>query len=201
MSDTSEDPGRAGWTLVQLSELVRRAEQLLLDGITLVGPQAHAGMAPDATIELGTDELRRVAAALTEGVEIAEQLELLAVRLPRDGPVEARYAAVRDAAAADLAGGILDPQRVLLAARLLDVAQGWPALATSLAAGDVVSVWGALTVETLLERFRDADPRAVEQIVAEAGVAPQTRFADCPSEQLDALAAGLRRHASGQLAP
>jgi hypothetical protein len=198
MSEFAEDAGAAGWTLVQISELVRRAEELLLDGITLVGPHAHAGMAADATIELSPNEVRRVATSLTEGVEIAEQLELLAAHLPEDAAVEAGYAAVRDHAADDLANGIVDPRRVLVAARLLDVAHGWPALAASLAAGDVVSAWGTLTVELLLGRFRDADRQTVQVVVAEAGMEVGTRFATCPSEQLAALAAGLRRHASGQ---
>src|SRR6185436_4018022 len=124
----NEVAGAAGWTVVQLSELVRRAEELLLDGITLVGPHAHAAMPDDACIELSPTELRRVATALIEGIEIAEQLELLAARLP-DEAVAVDYGAVRDAAVADLASGIVDPRRVLLAARLLDVAHGWPALA------------------------------------------------------------------------
>jgi hypothetical protein len=197
MSEAADDAGATGWTLVQISELVRRAEELLLDGITLVGPHAHAGMGAETTIELSLAELRRVASALTEGVELAEQLELLSTRLP-DGGVEASYAAVRDAAAADLANGIVDPRRVLLAARILDVARGWPALAASLAVGDVVSAWGGLTIEGLLIRFREADRGAVELVATEAGVELGERFASCPPEQLAALAAGLRRHASGQ---
>jgi hypothetical protein len=200
MSEIADEAGRAGWTLVQISELVRRAEELLLDGITLVGPHAHGGMPSDATIELGADALRRVATSLIEGVEISEQLELLAARLP-DGRMEASYDAVRDAAAADLARGIVEPRRALLAARLLDVPQGWEALATSLVAGDVVSAWGALTIEELLGRFRDADPHVVAQVAEEAGLEPAARFAACPAERLAALAAGLRRHASGQPAP
>ncbi|HEV7773422.1 MAG TPA: hypothetical protein VGO48_09080 [Conexibacter sp.] len=197
MSDVADDAGRGGWTLIQISELVRRAEELLLDGVTLVGPHAHAGMPPDATIELGADGLRRVATSLLEGVEISEQLELLATRLP-DGRIDAPYDAVRDAIADDLATGIVEPRRVLLAARLLDVPHGWEALAASLAAGDVVSAWGALTVEELLGRFRNANPRIVAQVVEEAGLGQGTRFAACPAERLAALAAGLRRHASGQ---
>ena len=197
MSAVADDAGRAGWTLVQISELVRRAEELMLDGIALVGPHAHAAMAPSATIELNADELRRVAGSLLEGVEIAEQLELFAARLP-DGGIAASYDAVRGAAAGDLASGIVEPRRVLLAARLLDVSHGWEALAASLAAGDVVSAWGALTVEELLGRFRNAEPRRIAQVVEEAGMQPGARFAACPPEHLAALAAGLRRHASGQ---
>ncbi len=203
MSTVGEQPsdaGRDGWALVQISELVRRAEELLLDGIALVGPHAHVGMAADATIELDAGEVRRVAEALTEGVEIAEQLELLAARLPGDAVV-AGYEAVRAAAAEDLANGIVDPRRLLLAARLLDVPHGWSALAASLAAGDVVSAWGALTVEMLLGRFRGADPAVVALVAAEAGAEPGARLAECSPEQLAALAGELRRHASGQPAP
>jgi hypothetical protein len=200
MSEVDDGAGRAGWTLVQVSELVRRAEELLLDGITLVGPHAHAGMPPDATIALDEAAVRRVGRALAEGLEIAEQLELLAVRLP-GGTIAADWAAVRDAAAADLANGIVDPRRVLLAARVLDVSHGWRALAASLAEGDAVSAWDRLTVDELLGRFRDADPRVVAQVVAAAGLDPGTRFATCRSEQLMALAAELRRYASGQPTP
>lgn len=197
MSALADDAGSAGWTLVQISELVQRAEELLFDGVTLVGPHAHAAMPSGATIELGAEQLRRIGRSLIEGVEISEQLELLAARLP-DAGIEASYEAVRGAVAADLASGIVEPRRALLAARLLDVPHGWEALAASLAAGDVVSAWGALTVEELLERFRDADPRAVEQVVEAAGLEPGTRFAACSAERLAELAAGLRRHASGQ---
>jgi hypothetical protein len=200
MTELAGGAGRSGWTLVQISELVRRAEELLLDGIALVGPHAHAAMPSQATIEVGADELRRVGASLVEGVEISEQLELLAARLPAGG-IAASYDEVRAAAAADLAAGIVEPRRALLAARMLDVSHGWKALAASLAAEDVVSTWGTLTVEALLGRFRDADPRVVAQVVEEAGLAPQTRFDACPSERLEALAAGLRRHASGQPTP
>ena len=162
-----------------------------------MGAHAHAGWRPGATIALGEAELRRVVQTLGEGAEIAEQLELLAARLP-EGPIAAGWEAVRDAAAADLAAGIVDPRRALLAARVLDVAHGWPALAASLAEGDAVSAWDRLTVDELLGRFRDADPRVVARVVEEAGLDAGTPFAACPSERLAALAAGLRRHASGQ---
>lgn len=200
MSETAADAGKVGWTLVQLAELVRRAEELLLDGITLVGPHVHADMAPDARVALGAPQLRRVAAALHEGVELAEQMELLTERLP-DEAVEAGYAAVCDAAAAELANGIVDPRRVLVAARLLDVERGWPALADSLAAGDVVTAWGGLTVEALLGRFRGADPRAVERIAAEVGLVElDAPFSACPPARLTALAEAMRAYASGQAA-
>jgi len=116
MSEPTATAGKAGWTLVQLAELVRRAEALLLDGIALVGPHVHAGLAADATIALGAPQLRRVVAALHEGAELAEQLELIAARLPGDA-LETDYAAVCDAAADDLASGILDPRRVLVPGR------------------------------------------------------------------------------------
>jgi hypothetical protein len=194
MSGRAADDGEVGWTLVQLSALVRRAEELLLDGFTLVGPHANADMRADAEIAVDGAAMRRVAGSLAEGVEIAEQLELLAERLPAT-TVAADYRAVSDAAAADLACGIVDPRRALLAARLLDVSRGWPALADALAAGDVVSTWEELTVEAMLRRFRAADPRVVERVAAEAGVALDTPFSACPPDRLAALADGLRRRA------
>jgi hypothetical protein len=194
MRDEVDEAGQAGWTLVQLSEMVRRVEELLLDGITLAGPHLHAGMPPDAVLELTATDVRRVVAALAEGMEIAERLELLAAHLP-DGPVDAEYEAVRDAAAADLARGIVDPRRALLAARLLDVEHGWPALATALSSGDATDTWQSLTVEELLTRFRGADRDVARALVADAGLAPDARFASAPPERLAALADRLRRHA------
>jgi len=198
MSEAVED-GRAGWTLVQVSELVRRAEELLLDGVTLVGPHAHAGMAADAAIAIGCTELGRLKCALGECIELAEQLELLAARLP-DRPVAAAWERVAAAAAADMADGIVDPRRALLAARLLDVARGWEALAVALTDADAVAAWERLSVEELLGRFRDADPQHVAQVVTEAGIEAGTPFAACSPDQLTALAVGLRRH-SGQPTP
>ncbi|HMJ04141.1 MAG TPA: hypothetical protein VK506_14460 [Conexibacter sp.] len=198
MSDAPvADAGQAGWTLVQLSELIRRVEELLLDGITLAGPHLHAGMPPDAALELTATDVRRVIAALAEGVEIAEHLDLLAGHVP-DGAIDVGYEAVRDAAAADLAGGIADPRRALLAARLLDVEHGWPALATALDVGDAVETWQALTVEELLGRFRGAERGVVRDVLADAGLPAGARFAACPLERLAALADGLRRRAGNR---
>lgn len=194
MREELDEAGQAGWTLVQLSELVRRVEELLLDGITLAGPHVHAGMPPDASLELTATDVRRVVSALAEGIEIAEHLDLLAARLP-DGPLDVDYAAVRDAAAADLARGIVDPRRALLAARLLDVEHGWPALATALASGDATDTWLSLTVEELLLRFRGADRDQVAELLAEAGLGADARFAQTPPEQLAALADCLQRRA------
>lgn len=199
---STEEPGAgdAGWTLVQLSELARRVEQLLLDGITLAGPHLHADMPAGAVLTLTATDVRRVVASLAEGVELGERLELLASRLP-DGPVDAGYDAVRDAAAADLASGIADPGQVVLAARVLDVAHGWPALAACLNGADAVATWNRLGVEELLTRFRGADRDLVRTLVAEAGLEPDARFASCAPEGLAALAGALQRHTSRRPAP
>lgn len=194
MSAAAADAGQLGWTLVQVAELVRRAEELMLDGLTLAGPHMHADMPPDAALELSATDVHRVISALAEAIEIGEHLEMLAATVPH-GPVEADYEAVRDAAAADLARGIVDPRRVLLAARLLAVEHGWPALATALASGDAADTWGTLTVEALLARFRGADRETVRELAAEAGLGADARFAEVSPERLAALSDGLRRHA------
>lgn len=190
------DAGDVGWTLVQLSELVRRVEELLLDGLTLAGPHLHTGMPPDAALVLTATDMRRIRAALGESVEIAEQVELLSGQLP-DGPLDVDYEAVRSAAAEDLANGIVDPRRALLAARLLGLEHGWPALAAALVTGDAAASWEELTVAELLTRFRGADREVVRELIAAAGIAQDARFATCAPEQLVALADGLRGHASG----
>ncbi len=199
MSGGPDDAGQTGWTLIQLAEMVRRVEELLLDGLTLAGPHLHAGMPPDAALELTATDVRRVVTALAEGIEIAEHLELIATSVP-DGPLEVGYEAVRDAAAADLARGIVDPRRALLAARLLDVEHGWPALAAALGSGDAVDTWGSLTVEELLVRFRGADREVARRLVADAGLTRDARFSTASPERLAALADGLRRHAGSRRA-
>jgi len=194
-ADDAGGDGRSGWTLIQLLEQIRRAEELLLDVITVAGPHLHGGMPSDARLELTATDVRRILTALGESVDIAEHLELLATHLP-DRALEVGYEAVRDAAAADLAQGIVDPRRALLAARLLDVTHGWRALATALGTADAVATWEGLTVEELLLRFRGADRGVVRELIAAAGLKPGARFATSSSERIAALADGLRRSAS-----
>jgi hypothetical protein len=82
-----------------------RRRGLLLDDITLVGPYAHAGMPADDD-RLGADRLHRIAVSLIEGVEISSSWSCCGAAR-RCG--RAPYEAVRDAVAADLATGIVEP--------------------------------------------------------------------------------------------
>jgi hypothetical protein len=195
MTDRDSDTHAAGWTLIQLAELVRGVEDLLVEATTVLAPDAHGGMPADAELSLGSTERQRVSDTLEEVAETADRLLLLASQLPQ-GEVHASYEDVRDAAAEDLTNGILDPQRALLAARLLDVRSGWPALAVALRESDVVTAWGSITVEQLLGRFRGGDRELVQRVVAEAGLPPDSPFASCQDAWLEQLAGALERHAS-----
>lgn len=108
------------WQVVQIAELVRGGEDLLLRALRVLDPGACAGMPEDDGWVLsgsGADELRTL---LVEHGEIAERLRVLAERLPEEGVV-ATYADVRDGAAAAVAEGILDVSALLMAAAALDV--------------------------------------------------------------------------------
>lgn len=195
MTAHDSEPQSAGWTLTQLAETIRNADALLLDAIVLLAPDAHGGMPDDAEIALSAHDAECVSDALEEAAELTERLRLLASRLPA-GELHATYEEVRTAAAADLAQGIIDPRRALLAARLLDVEHGWPALAQALRESDVAPVWEGIGVAELLGCFRGADRAIVERAVADAQLAPETSLASCPPDRLEALAGALERHAS-----
>ncbi|HMJ95779.1 MAG TPA: hypothetical protein VK486_07995, partial [Thermoleophilaceae bacterium] len=125
------EPSRPAWRLVQIGELVRRAEQLHLGTMRLLPPEARSDIPEGAAATMTAAELEQLAATAAEGAEVADQVRDLAQGLPDEDTV-IHHEDVRDAAAADLGAGMLDPERVLIAARVLDVATGWPALADGL---------------------------------------------------------------------
>jgi hypothetical protein len=184
------EPAAAAWTLVQTSALLRSADELLLTCLRVLGPEAHAGFPEDAVVALDVDAVEALHALLAELADVGDQLRVLGDCLPA-APLELRYEQLREATVADLASGVADPQRALLAARTLDLADGWPALAEALRAGEAHADWHEITVAQLLRRFRGADAALVRSVLAEAGIGEQAAFADCPPDRLDRLAAAL----------
>ncbi len=195
--DPTSGPDSAAWTLVQTGELLRRADDLLLTCLRVLGPQAHAGFPEDAMLSLDVDAVEALHALLAELGDAGDRLRVLGDCLPA-ASLELRYEDLRDAAADDLAGGIADPGRALLAARALDLADGWPALAEALRAGDAHADWHEVTVAQLLRRFRGADAELVLGVLTEAGIGDDATFADCPPERLDRLAVTLEARAAGR---
>lgn len=175
------------WRLVQIAELVRRAEELHLRAMNLLPPEARAEIPEGAAATMPAAEIEQLATTAAEGTEIAEQIRQLAQALA-DEDVEIAYEDVREAAAADLARGMLDADRVLVAARVLDVATGWPALAETLLAIDIRDSWTGWTPRRMLSAFRGAGRQLVSLALQLADVPPETAYADCTAEQVARLA-------------
>ena len=194
-TDPAERPDGVAWTLVQTAELLREADELLLASLRMLGPEAHAGFPEDAVLTLDLDAVEAVHSLLAELGDVGDRLRVLGDCLPA-AAAELRYEDLRAAAAEDLASGIADPARALLAARTLDLAEGWPALAEALRTGDAHADWHEITVARLLRRFRGATAAAVEEVLAAAGIASDATFAACPPERLDRLATVLEAGAA-----
>lgn len=173
-----------------MAELVRRAEQLHLAVLHVLPSEASAEISEGATATMAAAEVEEIASHVGEAAEIAEQIRQLAHGLP-DGDVEIVYEDVREAAAAALAHGVLDPERVLLAARVLDVRTGWPALAEGLRAVDIRESWTGWTPRGMLSAFRGAGRQMVGRALELAGIPSDTAYADCTPEQLERLAQGI----------
>lgn len=193
MRDADAD-GSHGWRIVQLAELLRSfgglvggAEEELRD--------LTASMAPDAVVELPRERLAAIAALADDVLQLALRAQALAEALP-DEPLDVDYDAIAEAAAAELAEGVLDPDRALLAARLLPRPAGWRALAHCLRALDVRDAWQDLTVGELLGAFRDVAPVVAERTAEAAGIAAAAELADCTPEEIARLASALEARAA-----
>lgn len=189
-------PGAAAWRIVQIAELVRRAEQLHLAVMHVLPPEASAEISESAGTTMTAAEIEEIRSHAGEAAEIAEQIRQLAQSLPGED-VEIGYEDVREAAAADLAHGVLDPERVLVAARVLDVRIGWPALAEGLRAVDIRESWTGWAPRGMLSSFRGAGRQLVDRALELAGIPPETAYADCAPEQLARLAQAIEELGRG----
>lgn len=194
-TDRGGEPATEAWTLVQAGALLRRADELLLECLRTLGPEAHAGLPEDGVVALDVEAVERLHELLAELAEAGDQARTLGDCLPAEA-LELRYEDLRDAAAADLACGIAEPRRALLAARTLALADGWPALAEGLRCGDAHADWHELEIARLLRRFRGAGAELVAHVLADAGIEGDATFAACDPGRLDALAAALDAHAA-----
>jgi hypothetical protein len=183
----------SAWRLVQLGALIRAVERIQLDLITILGPDASADITADATIDLTSEELRRVGDRVELAYELTEAVRALAAQLG-DGDLHVTFDDVREGAAAELGDGILDPRRALLAASLLDVHTGWAALARALRESEAVRTWDEVTVAQVLMQFRDIDRMLPERLTREAQLAPEAVLARCSELEFTRLADVLERY-------
>jgi hypothetical protein len=178
----SVTPGRRhGWRLVQIADLLRRSHALHLDALERIERLGDAAGLPA--------DLERLSDAIAD---LVGQLQVLARGLP-DERVEVGLDDVQAGAAIDLAAGIYDEARALLAARVLDAGDGWPALAEALRSTDAHWDWETVTVERLLGSFRDVGAGEVAAALAAAGIDAPLPFASCTTGQALGLASALDR--------
>lgn len=185
---------RDAWRLVQVAELLRRShrmhEQALVE---LDRIEIASELACDAAVTLSDVATGALEAYGDAIADLATQLRLLTADLPT-GTVEIAPGDAAREAAADLASGIFDEARAVLAARVLSVADGWPALADALRSADAHWGWEVTSIAALIGAFRGARDVDVAHVVVDAGVAPDALFALCTPEQIERLAAALEQH-------
>jgi hypothetical protein len=186
---------RPVWAVVQIAELVRNSEELLLRALRQLDPDVRADMPDDAAWVLSGEEADELRGLLCEHRDIAEQMHMLADRIPEHG-LTATYADVRDGAADALAEGILDLALLTMATRALDTRAGWTALGESLTSTDVRTSWTDLDVDQLLGSFRDVDRRLVRRVLEMAQLAPDARLDQLTDAQAQQLGDILRTAAS-----
>jgi hypothetical protein len=184
---------RHAWQLVQIGELLRRGHRAHVRALAHVEP-IEVGAELSAVVM--SDEVAAELETLAHSIsDLAAQLQVLAGGLP-DEPVEVAAEDARRDAAQELSAGICDETRARLAARTLPLEDGWPALAVALRGSEAHWEWEETTVAQLVGGFRGARASAVAQVLGDARVRPQLRFAACSPEQLSRLADALERHAA-----
>lgn len=185
--------GVDAWTVVQIAELVRASEELLLRTLRVLDADACARMPESASWILSASDTEELRTILFEHGDVSERLRALTESLPATGVV-ATYDDVRAGAATALADGPLDPAAVTMAAAALDVRTGWTALSDALVSTDVRTAWSGLRVRVVLGSFRRADPRLVGQLLHEVGVEPDALWSDLTPDATQRIAAGLRSY-------
>jgi hypothetical protein len=181
------------WNALQAAEGLRAIERMLADATILVEelePESIGEREP----RISSGEVAALKRQCESLAELSSQVLQTAEHLP-DGELTIDGEELCESAAKDLREGIIDPERVRLAARVLPAAVGWRALAHSLRSGDTHASWDDLPVDELLESFRDATRPAVMRVLEAAGVPEGLDFASCGDEDLSRLAAVLEEHA------
>jgi hypothetical protein len=188
------DEGRGGWQLVQIAELLARIEQLGGRALRMLG-EVDGDLAEDVFLTFSPDQLADLSALVLDAAQLAERLQTLGEALPTD-EVEVSYPDVAAAAARDLAAGIIDVERVRLAARLLERGAGWRALAEGLEHADSHTAWEDATLADLLSGFRGVSEEDVRAIAADAWLTADAEIASCDPVAVVRLAASLEQYAA-----
>jgi hypothetical protein len=193
---TNEDqpsPAAPSWVLVQLSELLRRIE-LANDRALTVVYRADDGLDEVSSLTVRAEQLADVDAEVHEIAQLALRAEQLAEALPR-ADVTVTYGEVATDAAQEISEGtMLDVDRVLLAARLLDAEPGLRAFVTCFRQSDVHTAWEGTSIADILGSLRGVTPEVVRAIAASAGLSPDDEIAACEPDEIAALASAIEAH-------
>lgn len=181
------------WIALQAAEQLRAAERLLLPAVAIAASLDPEGVR-DADAVIATQDVSKLKTISEDLAELCGQIVGLSDRLP-DADLQVSYSDIVAAAADDLANGIMDPIRARLAARVLPIAVGWPALVEALRSTDAHAAWDDLTVGEMLTAFHDAEPALSNRVLAVAELSSSDRFSSCGTNGLRRLAAALAEHA------
>jgi len=180
MTPTGDTPA---WTLLQALELLRRIGEHVSADFTF----HNEGVEPIVTSAETIAVLKRTAAELIDEVT---QLENLVERLPAT-EVHVTAAYVQAGASRQLAEGTIDVRTARLAASVLPVGTGWPALAKALRRSEAHRFWDDTTVVDLLGRFRDARPDAIDRVLQQTQLDASTQWVGLATQTVTRLAEAL----------
>jgi len=188
-------PVGAGWTCVELADRLTRTNAHSAQALDVIGADLVERLLDGDEIALSAHDVARIADLAGELAELGELTTDAAGRFPLEG-IRFTVEDVQVTAADDLANGIVDPDRALLAARVLDFARGRTALSQALVTTDTHKLWGEVTVEVMLARFAGSDFATAHELAAEADIPPDRAFAEATTEETARLAEALARYAT-----
>ncbi len=183
-------PGSIAWRLVQATELLRLCEDRVDLALRLLAG-IDSDLPEDQRVTLAGETLAELGQLTTSAWQIAERVAQLTSGMPEQDGIDATYPQLADAAAQDLAQGILDIDRARWAAALLRRDIGWPALGTGLLNVDVRSAWGSIRLEAFLGAFRGAGQMQTRDAIGAAQLPFDADFASCSIPALTRLASAL----------
>jgi hypothetical protein len=187
---TPPTPGSIAWRLVQATELLRLCEDRVDLALRLLAG-VDSDLSEDGRVTLAGEVLAELSQLTTSAWQIAERVAQLTAGLPEQDGIDATYPQLADAAAQDLAQGMLDIDRVRWAAALLNRDLGWPALGSGLLNVDVRSAWGPTKLETILGAFRGAGQTRTRDAIGAAKLPFDADFASCSLPAIARLASAL----------
>jgi hypothetical protein len=181
------------WRLLQAAETLRTIERHG-DRVLPIFSSLDGSVRHGYSLTLRPWQLEVVHRAIEDIQEAGEQAAALIAQVPVEA-VQITYDHLAAAAAQELAHGtVLDPDRLLLAARLLHYTTGWRALAHGLRTSETQMPWGTTTLKHVLGSFRGVTPQLIRRVTTAADLAPGTRIAECEPGQIVRLADRVEEH-------